>query len=165
MIPLPLDSRRLIFLFCEAGILYKNGAAEGGRRQSPLWNAVSRLLPPRMATKHTTVLFVDDDAGFLEVVLNLMTAYSEGQWDVHRFRPTIFVDTDTDEDLGFVEEAWIGETLTVGGATLQVTVNNGVTNSSGSAAVPAGGGSVTVTLGAAVAVTTATQTDMVLVGP
>jgi len=52
-----------------------------------------------------------------------------------------------------------------GGATLQVTVNNGVTNSSGSAAVPAGGGSVTVTLGAAVAVTTATQTDMVLVGP
>jgi len=35
-----------------------------------------------MATKHTTVLFVDDDAGFLEVVRNLMTAYSEGQWDV-----------------------------------------------------------------------------------
>ena len=52
-----------------------------------------------------------------------------------------------------------------GGATLQVTVNDGVTNSSGSAAVPAGGGSVTVTLGTAVAVTTATQTDMVLVGP
>ena len=35
-----------------------------------------------MAMKHTTVLFVDDDAGFLEVVRNLMTAYSEGQWDV-----------------------------------------------------------------------------------
>jgi CheY-like chemotaxis protein len=32
--------------------------------------------------KQTTVLFVDDDAGFLEVVRNLMTAYSEGQWDV-----------------------------------------------------------------------------------
>jgi len=35
-----------------------------------------------MATKRTTVLFVDDDAGFLEVVRNLMTAYSEGMWDV-----------------------------------------------------------------------------------
>jgi CheY-like chemotaxis protein len=35
-----------------------------------------------MATKHTTVLFVDDDAGFLEVVRNLMIAYSEGLWDV-----------------------------------------------------------------------------------
>src|SRR5947208_3903836 len=35
-----------------------------------------------MATKHTTVLFVDDDAGFLEVVRNLMVAYSEGMWDV-----------------------------------------------------------------------------------
>ena len=49
-----------------------------------------------------------------------IATYPEGQWDVHRFRPTIFVDTDTDEDLGFVEEAWIGETVTVGGATLQV---------------------------------------------
>ncbi len=27
-------------------------------------------------------MFVDDDAGFLEVVQNLMTAYSEGLWDV-----------------------------------------------------------------------------------
>jgi CheY-like chemotaxis protein len=35
-----------------------------------------------MATKRTTVLFVDDDAGFLEVVRNLMTAYSEGMWEV-----------------------------------------------------------------------------------
>jgi len=52
-----------------------------------------------------------------------------------------------------------------GGATLQVTVNNGLTNSSGSAAVPGGGGSVTVTLAAAVAVTANMQTDLVLVGP
>src|SRR6266496_5217787 len=35
-----------------------------------------------MATKRTTVLFVDDDEGFLEVVRNLMVAYSEGLWDV-----------------------------------------------------------------------------------
>ena len=52
-----------------------------------------------------------------------------------------------------------------GGATLQVTVNNGVTNASGSAAVPGGGGSVTVVLGSAPAVTAAEQTDLVLVGP
>lgn len=52
-----------------------------------------------------------------------------------------------------------------GGATLQLTVNNGVTNSSGSVTVPAGGGSVTVVLAAAVAVTSAEQTDLVLVGP
>ena len=52
-----------------------------------------------------------------------------------------------------------------GGATLQVTVNNGVANSSGSAAVPGGGGSVTVTIAIPPAVTAAEQTDLVLVGP
>jgi hypothetical protein len=52
-----------------------------------------------------------------------------------------------------------------GGATLQLTVNNGVANSSGSATVPGAGGSVTVTLGTSVAVTSAEQTDLVLVGP
>ena len=52
-----------------------------------------------------------------------------------------------------------------GGATLQVTVNNGTTNSSGSAAVPAGGGSVTVTLAVAQAVSATEETDLVLVGP
>jgi hypothetical protein len=52
-----------------------------------------------------------------------------------------------------------------GGATLQVTVNNGVTNASGSAAVPGGGGSVTVTLGSAPLVTSTEQTDLVMVGP
>ena len=54
---------------------------------------------------------------------------------------------------------------TCGGATLQVTVNNGLTNSSGSAAIPAGGGTATVTLALAVAVTGAEQTDAVIVGP
>jgi hypothetical protein len=52
-----------------------------------------------------------------------------------------------------------------GGATLQATLNNGAANASGSAAVPAGGGSVTVTLGSAPAVAVADQVDMVLVGP
>jgi hypothetical protein len=52
-----------------------------------------------------------------------------------------------------------------GGATLQATVNNGQTNGSGSASVPSGGGSVTVTLGLAQSVTTAAQTDIVVLGP
>ena len=52
-----------------------------------------------------------------------------------------------------------------GNATLQVTVNNQVTSSSGSAAVPAGGGSVTVTLGVAVAISAVAETDLVLIGP
>jgi len=52
-----------------------------------------------------------------------------------------------------------------GSATLQVTVNNLVTSSGGTAAVPAGGGSVTVTLVTAVAITAAEQVDLVLTGP
>ncbi len=51
------------------------------------------------------------------------------------------------------------------GATIQATVNNGSTNSSGSGTVPGGGGSVTVTLATAVAATAAVQTDIVLTGP
>ncbi|MEO7296592.1 MAG: hypothetical protein ABIZ57_10640 [Candidatus Limnocylindria bacterium] len=52
-----------------------------------------------------------------------------------------------------------------GGALLQVGVHNGVTSGNGSATVLTGGGSVTVTLGVAVAVTTVEQTDLLLVGP
>jgi hypothetical protein len=55
--------------------------------------------------------------------------------------------------------------IACGGATLQVTVNNGVANASGSAVVPGAGGAVTVTLATAPAVTAAEQTDLVLVGP
>src|ERR1051325_8230953 len=35
-----------------------------------------------MTPKHTTILFVDDDVGFLEVVQNLMQTCSEGAWEV-----------------------------------------------------------------------------------
>jgi hypothetical protein len=52
-----------------------------------------------------------------------------------------------------------------GSATMYATVNNGATNSSGSAAIPAGGGTVTVTLAAAVPATTVDQADIVVVGP
>jgi hypothetical protein len=52
-----------------------------------------------------------------------------------------------------------------GNATLQVTVNNLITSSSGSATVPSGGGSVTVTLATAVAITAAEEIDLVLTGP
>jgi hypothetical protein len=52
-----------------------------------------------------------------------------------------------------------------GGGTLQAAVNNGTTSSTGSAAVPAAGGSVTVTLPATVPVGEAAETDIVVVGP
>jgi len=52
-----------------------------------------------------------------------------------------------------------------GGGTLQAAVNNGTASSSGSAAVPAAGGAVTVTLAAAVALSEAAETDIVVVGP
>jgi hypothetical protein len=52
-----------------------------------------------------------------------------------------------------------------GSGTLQVTLNNSVTSSSGSAAVPGAGGSVTVTLGAAIALGAVDEVDLVLTGP
>ena len=52
-----------------------------------------------------------------------------------------------------------------GGGTLQAAVNNGTASSTGSAAVPAAGGSVTVILAATVPVSEAAQTDIVVVGP
>lgn len=54
---------------------------------------------------------------------------------------------------------------TCGSATIQLTVNNGVTSASGSGSVPAAGGSVTVALGSAPAVAAVEQTDVVILGP
>ena len=48
---------------------------------------------------------------------------------------------------------------------LSVTVNNGLTNSSGSATVPAGGGSLTVTLALPVLAADVEQVDVSVVGP
>ena len=52
-----------------------------------------------------------------------------------------------------------------GNATLQVTLNNQLTSSSGSTTVPAGGGSATVTLAVAVALSASAEADLVLTGP
>jgi uncharacterized protein YcbX len=46
--------------------------------------------------------------------------YPGGRWDVSRFRPNILVETG-DDVAGFVENGWVGRTIQVGGAKLQIT--------------------------------------------
>ena len=58
-----------------------------------------------------------------------------------------------------------GIASTCGGATLSLTLNNGLTSSSGSGVVPAAGGSMTVALAAAVAVRDSARIDVVIPGP
>jgi hypothetical protein len=50
-------------------------------------------------------------------------------------------------------------------ATIQAAVNNGTTSGSGSATVPAGGGTVTVSLSSTPAATTNIQTEILFTGP
>ena len=50
-----------------------------------------------MSTNRTTILFVDDDVGFLEVVRNLMLELSEGTWEV-------LVAPDAAHGLGLIHE-------------------------------------------------------------
>ena len=50
-----------------------------------------------MSSKHITILFVDDDEGFLEVVRGLMGAYSGDTWDV-------LTATDAASALGLIRE-------------------------------------------------------------
>lgn len=52
-----------------------------------------------------------------------------------------------------------------GNGTIQVAVNNGSVSATGSGTVPAAGGSITVTLGAAPAVAAGEETDVVVTGP
>jgi hypothetical protein len=58
-----------------------------------------------------------------------------------------------------------GLPVACGSATVQAAVNNGTSSSTGSGTVAAAGGSVTVTLGTAVAATTTLETDVLLTGP
>ena len=52
-----------------------------------------------------------------------------------------------------------------GGGTLSLTLYNGTTSSSGSGLVPAGGGSLTVSLASAVALKDSDRIDIVIPGP
>lgn len=45
--------------------------------------------------------------------------YSEGRFEVHRFRPNLVLTPDASET-GFVEDAWVGRTLVVGDARIAV---------------------------------------------
>ena len=45
--------------------------------------------------------------------VHLLTTRSLGDWSVHRFRPTVLVETDTDEN------EWIGREVTIGDVVLQ----------------------------------------------
>lgn len=46
----------------------------------------------------------------------IAASYPEGRWEPPRFRPTILVESDDD---GFVEDAWVGQDVAIGGAVLQ----------------------------------------------
>jgi uncharacterized protein len=46
--------------------------------------------------------------------------HPDGEWSVHRFRPTLLIDTG--DAIGFVENEWVGATLQIGGAALEVTM-------------------------------------------
>jgi hypothetical protein len=67
---------------------------------------------------------------------------------------------------GAVVSVTVGNlTAACGLASLQVTVNNGAVSGSGTATVPAAGGSMTINLSSAPAVTVSEETDLVITGP
>ena len=74
---------RWILLFSAAQISYNDYAAEADEsRRVAKGKRLAHRPQTGMSTNRTTVLFVDDDLGFLEVVRNLMLRLSEGAWDV-----------------------------------------------------------------------------------
>ena len=58
-----------------------------------------------------------------------------------------------------------GISASCAGGVLSLTVNNGTANAGGSATVPVGGGSVTITLASAVAVKDVASNDLTITGP
>jgi hypothetical protein len=73
--------------------------------------------------------------------------------------------TVTGQTTSFVSAAVTQISSVCATGVLSVNVNNGTTNSSGSATVPAGGGSVTVTLAGPVVATDSVQSDLAITGP
>src|SRR5256714_1689947 len=74
---------RWSLLFSAGQISYNDSAAVADEsRRVAKGKRLARRPPTGMSTNRTTVLFVDDDLGFLEVVRNLMLKLSEGTWDV-----------------------------------------------------------------------------------
>ena len=64
--------------------------------------------------------FVDLAAAHLLTTASLAAgaaALPDGQWSVHRFRPTVLIDTDDGE--GYLEDGWIGQRVTLGGVTVE----------------------------------------------
>jgi uncharacterized protein YcbX len=62
--------------------------------------------------------FVDVAGAHLLTTASLRAAsglHPEGDWDVRRFRPTALVEADGD---GFVEDAWVGSPVTLGGVVV-----------------------------------------------
>ncbi|MDP9425372.1 MAG: MOSC domain-containing protein, partial [Actinomycetota bacterium] len=50
----------------------------------------------------------------------LRELYGEGDFDARRFRPNVVVELDSGEN-GFVEDGWVGRTLSLGEVVLEVT--------------------------------------------
>jgi uncharacterized protein YcbX len=48
-------------------------------------------------------------------------AYPDGNWNVHRFRPSVLIDTNGDLD-GFVENDWVGRSLALGDVVLDISM-------------------------------------------
>ncbi len=103
---------------------------------------VSLCRAPDEATPFTMSFNVDDEdvdtfewatpaGSFLDLApIHLLTSaalaaaqsqHPTGTWSVHRFRPTLYIETPTDA-VGFVENGWVGSTLAVGDAVLEVTM-------------------------------------------
>lgn len=49
-------------------------------------------------------------------------AHPSGDWTPHRFRPTLLVETDDDEPASFLENDWVGKTISVGDVVLEVVL-------------------------------------------
>src|SRR6266516_8198185 len=72
------------FLLFPPGQIFYNDCASEADESSRVAEGKRFANRPRtgMSTNRTTILFVDDDVGFLDVVRNLMLELSEGTWEV-----------------------------------------------------------------------------------